>query len=287
METWIIEVLLPAGMFVLMTGMGLTLHIDDFRRIAEAPRATLLGTVLQLIIAPTLGLGIALAFGLPPLLAAGVVIIAACPGGMFSNVFVHMAKANTALSVTLTATATLVTLFTMPLWVRGVLAVTDSGGAVIDVPVLETALSLGVLTVLPIGIGMGIRARWPAAAAYEGRVTRTGVIALVIAFGFDWASRDDIPSALLQESIAPVLLLAVTILALGICIPLLVGLAARDAATIAVELVVKNTLLGLVLARSALDFDATLPIVVFAMIETPLGLLVLAGWRWWEKRAAT
>ena len=92
---------------------------------------------------------------------------------------------------------------------------------------------------------------------------------------------------MLQESIAPVLLLTFAILALGIAVPLLFGLAARDSATIAVELVVKNTLLGLVLARGALDFEATLPIVVFATIETPLGLLVLAGWRWWEKRAAT
>jgi BASS family bile acid:Na+ symporter len=286
LEPWIVEVLLPSGMFTLMSGMGLTLQAEDFRRIAEAPRATILGTVLQLVIAPCVGLSIALAFELPPLLAAGLVIITACPGGMFSNVFVHMAKANTALSVTLTATATLITLFTMPWWVRGTLALTDAAGAPIDVPVLETALNLGMLTVLPIAIGMGVRARWPAAARYEARVTRIGMIALGIAFTADWMSRDAVPTEQLQQSVAPVAVLTVAILVLGIGLPLLFGLSKRDTATIAVEVVVKNTLLGLVLARGSLDFDATLPIIVFATAQIPLGLSVLGIWRWSEKRTA-
>jgi BASS family bile acid:Na+ symporter len=104
------------SMFTLMLGMGLTLQGDDFRRIATSPRATLVGTVLQLLVMPIVGMAIARFFGLSQVLSSGIVVLAACPGGMFSNMMVHLARGNTALSVTLTATATLVTLFTLPLW---------------------------------------------------------------------------------------------------------------------------------------------------------------------------
>lgn len=283
MNGWIVEVLLPAGMFLLMTGMGLTLTASDFRRIAEAPTATILGTVLQLLVVPLAGVAIAIAFGLPPLLAAGLVIMAACPGGMFSNVFVHVARANTALSVTLTATATMVTLFTMPLWVRVVLSTTGGAGTAIEVPVLETALNLASLTVLPVAFGMLARARWPRGARVEPWLTRIGVLAIVIAFSADAASRDEIPFEGFRQSIAPVAWLLGATLAIGLGIPRLFRLPTKDTVTIGVEVVVKNSLLGLVLARSALDFDATLPILAFATVQTPIGIGLLAVWRWLEQ----
>jgi BASS family bile acid:Na+ symporter len=235
---------------------------------------------------PIAGLGIALWFELPPLLAAGLVIIAACPGGMFSNVYVHVAKANTALSVTLTATATTVTLFTLPLWIRATIAATGSTSAEIDVPLLDTALGLGGLTVAPIAFGMFSRAHWPGIRRGEKWLTRIGVVAIVSAFVRDAAAREDVPIALFQQSIFPVLWLLAAMLVIGLGVPLLFRLSIRDTATIGVEIVVKNSLLGLVLARASLEFDATLPILAFAIAQTPLGIAVLAIWRWLEKRRA-
>lgn len=274
-----LDALMRGGMFVLMSGMGVTLRVEDFRRIADAPTATILGTVIQLLVVPVAGIGIALAFGLPPLLAAGLVVIAACPGGMFSNVFVHVAKANTALSITLTATATMVTLFTMPLWVRAILALTDTGGAAIAMPVLDTALGLGALTVVPIILGMTVRARWESVTFFEKWLTRIGVVAISIAFMWDAGTREDIPFALFQQSILPVIWLIASMLVVGLGTPLLFGLSSRDAATIGVEVVVKNSLLGLVLTRASLDFEATLPVLAFAAVQTPLGIALLALWR--------
>ena len=279
MESLIVEVLLPAGMVGLMCGMGLSLSAEDFRRVAETPRASLLGTGLQLLVVPLIGLGIALGFGLPRPLAAGLVIIAACPGGLFSNVFVHVARANTALSITLTAGATAVTLFTLPLWVQAILLATDDAGSALSMPLLQTALDLGGLTVLPIALGMGVRSRWPAAASYERWLTRIGVVVISFAFVWDALHREEIPIVLLQQAIFPVVCLIAASGVIGLGAPRVLGLSTRDSVTIGVEVVVKNTLLGLVVARGSLGFDATLPVLAFASIQVPLGVGLLAAWR--------
>ena len=279
------ELLLGMSMFTLMLGMGLTLQGDDFRRIATSPRATLVGTVLQLLVMPIVGIAIARFFGLSPVLSSGIVVLAACPGGMFSNMMVHLAKGNTALSVTLTATATLVTLFTLPLWVQFSLSLfAVDGTAPLDMPVIDTALRLGMLTVLPIAIGMGSRIRWPELAGREQRLTWIGVIGIVVAVTMQAVERPALPIDEMLASIPPALAFAVAAMVIGVAIPLLVRIPPRETITIAVEMVVKNTLLGMVLVGQTLEFEAILPILAFGIFQIPGGLLLLVGWRTLEKR---
>ena len=279
------ELLLGMSMFTLMLGMGLTLQGDDFRRIATSPRATLVGTVLQLLVMPIVGIAIARFFGLSPVLSSGIVVLAACPGGMFSNMMVHLAKGNTALSVTLTATATLVTLLTLPLWVQFSLSLfAVDGTAPLDMPVIDTALRLGMLTVLPIAIGMGSRIRWPELAGREQRLTWIGVIGIVVAVTMQGVERPALPIDEMLTSIPPALAFAVAAMVIGVAIPLLVRIPPRVTITIAVEMVVKNTLLGMVLVGQTLEFEAILPILAFGIFQTPGGLLLLVGWRTLEKR---
>lgn len=279
------ELLLGMSMFTLMLGMGLTLQGDDFRRIATSPRATLVGTVLQLLVMPIVGIAIARFFGLSPVLSSGIVVLAACPGGMFSNMMVHLAKGNTALSVTLTATATLVTLLTLPLWVQFSLSLfAVDGTAPLDMPVIDTALRLGMLTVLPIAIGMGSRVRWPELAGREQRLTWIGVIGIVVAVTMQAVERPALPIDEMLASIPPALAFAVAAMVIGVAIPLLVRIPPRETITIAVEMVVKNTLLGMVLVGQTLEFEAILPILAFGIFQIPGGLLLLVGWRTLEKR---
>jgi len=277
-DSWIQSILVPAAMFSLMFGMGLTLRVTDFRRIAAKPAATMIGTLLQLVGLPLIGIALALAFELQPLLAAGLVIVAACPGGMFSNMYVHFAGGNTALSVTLTASATMATLFTLPLWVNGTLSYVG-GGTDVQMPVLRTALELGGLTVLPILIGMGFRSRRPEAMAFERWLTPGAAIVIVGAMVSEGLQRPELPTAAARQSALPVILFSLITIATGLIVPALARLPIRDTVTIAVELIVKNTLLGIVLAMRSLDFDAMIPIVVFSMIQTPAGLLILVVWR--------
>ncbi len=281
-QIWI-DLGLSVGMFMLMLGMGLTLVADDFRRIATDPRATIVGTVLQLLVMPLVGLALANIFDLTPILAAGLVVVAACPGGMFSNMYVHFAKGNTALSITLTATATVVTLFTLPLWVQFALTLFEAhdGGAV-EMPVLETALRLSALTILPVAIGMFLRARNPAALRWERRATIPGAIIIVLGAAVGTSSNPDLDKII--ESIAPAAAFAISAMTVGTIVPLLFRIPARDAVTIAVEMIVKNTLLGIVLVAQVLDFEAVLPILAFAAFQTPGGVILLIGWRWFEQR---
>jgi BASS family bile acid:Na+ symporter len=285
LETGWISFALGAAMFTLMFGMGLTLGAGDFRRIAANPRATIVGTVLQLLVMPIVGIALANFFDLPPILSAGIVVVAACPGGMFSNMYVHLARGHTALSITLTATATLVTLFTLPLWVQFALARFSTDGAdPIEMPVLETALRLGTLTVLPVLIGMGVRHKRPAMAVWERKLSLVSAIVIVGGMTIEGSSRPEIPIDDFITSIAPAAGFALAAILVGVTLPPLFRITARDTVTIAVELVVKNTLLGIVLVGQILDFEAVLPILAFAIFQTPGGILLLVGWRLLEKR---
>ena len=284
MQNGSIDLVVSAAMFTLMFGMGLTLSADDFRRIAKTPRPTVVGTLLQLIVMPLVGIAIARAYELPPLMTAGLVVLAACPGGMFSNVFVHIARGHTALSVTLTATATFVTLFTLPLWVRIALAGANGTHAPISMPILDTALRLGVLTILPIGIGMITRSHFPGAVRWEHRLSRIGFFGILIGVAIDGADRPEPPYEEFVMSLAPVAWYTVAALGCAVLIPAALRISARDTATIGVEIVVKNTLLGIVLLTQALDFVAVVPILVYMIVQTPAGVALLVGWRLLAKR---
>jgi BASS family bile acid:Na+ symporter len=267
------------AMFSLMFGMGLTLVVGDFRRIARNPTATIVGTLLQLVGMPLVGIGLALAFDLPLLLAAGLVVVAACPGGMFSNMYIHLARANTPLSITLTASATMVTLLTLPLWTRWILSLVGGEASGIEMPVLETAVELGTLTVLPVFLGMVARSWRPQLVWLEKWLARGGALLIIGAVTYDSLQRDELPLAEAELSFAPAFLLALAAVAMGLVVPALSRLSMRDSVTIAVELVVKNSLLGIVLASRSLEFEAVIPIFMFSIAQTPAGILVLVAWR--------
>jgi len=279
------DIALSAGMFALMFAMGLSLGTDDFRRIAKSPRATLVGTTAQLIVMPVVGIGLSNLLGLSPLLSTGLVVISACPGGMFSHMYVHFARANTALSITLPATATLVTLFTLPLWVQySLTSFAPEGAAQVDMPVLDTALRLSTLTILPVAIGMFARAKRPSLLRFERRLSIFAALLIVSVAVSDATSRPDIPLETFIEAFYAAAWFAAAAIAVGIILPAIFRIPARAAVTIGVELIVKNTLLGIVLVGQAMDFEALIPIFAFATLPTPGGLILLVGWRVLEKR---
>ncbi|MEB3332496.1 MAG: bile acid:sodium symporter, partial [Synechococcaceae cyanobacterium] len=105
-------VLLPLALALVMLGMGLSLELQDFARILRAPKAVALGTVCQLVALPLIALLLVWLLPMPPLIATGLVIVALCPGGASSNLITYLARGDVALSVSLTAISSLVTVFT-------------------------------------------------------------------------------------------------------------------------------------------------------------------------------
>lgn len=285
MDGAILDLAVRGGMFVLMLGMGLALTRNDFARVWLFPRAALLGSGVQLLAMPLVGVGLALVFDLPALFAAGLVIVAACPGGTFSNMVVHVGRADTALSVTLTATATLIALLTLPAWVNWTLALVGGAGADLEVPALKTALELATFTILPLALGMLLRARVEAALRWEHLLTRSGVAAVCVALTAQALLEDSGTFAGATRALPPVFALLATGALLGCGLPLLWRIPLAQTATIGVEVVLKNTVLGIALAELSLGLEAAVPIALYTIFHTPLAIALLVAYRLWARRS--
>src|SRR5690625_1193016 len=152
------NVFLPLSLAVIMLGMGMTLVRSDFTRSLINPKSILLGLTNQLIFLPIIRFSLAIAFNLPPVMAVGLMILATCPGGPTSNLITQVCRGNIALSVTLTAIASIVCVFTIPFILSYALEYfgTDTDVA-IKLPIVDTIIQIMGITLIPITIGMLIR----------------------------------------------------------------------------------------------------------------------------------
>ncbi|MDH5475688.1 MAG: bile acid:sodium symporter family protein [Cyclobacteriaceae bacterium] len=148
---------LVIALFIIMTGMGLSLTIDDFKRVLKYPVAIFVGFTNQIILLPIIGYVLIVIFKVDANIAMGTLILAACPGGSTSNLITHLAKGDTALSVSLTAINSLITIITIPLIVNFGLLEFMSENAQITAPIGKIAGSLLVVIALPLTIGMLIK----------------------------------------------------------------------------------------------------------------------------------
>ena len=165
MAIWIV---LPI-LILLMFDLGLSLRFDDFARVVRQPWPVAVALFGQLVLLPLIALGLAWAFRLPPVFFIGLVLIACCPGGSSSNVFSKLAGGDVALSVTLTALSSVITLFTIPLimsWATDLVG--ESVG--ISLPVGNLIKQNLVLMLLPVLLGIGLNYAWPQAAKQVDKV---------------------------------------------------------------------------------------------------------------------
>ena len=164
---WIVMPILIVLMFLL----GIDMSKKAFTDIAHNPKAVLLGLIGQLVILPVIAFLIAWILKLPPVYFMGLVLVACCPGGSSSNIFSMLAKGEVALSVTLTALSSIMTLFTLPLIMEFVAeAVSDMSGVRIELPVGKLLVQNIVLIFLPLFAGSMFKRLCPAAAAKTRKV---------------------------------------------------------------------------------------------------------------------
>lgn len=146
--------ILAGALFIIMLGMGLSLVIDDFKRILQYPKAIIVGLSNQLILLPLVGFTLASLFPVSPEIAIGVMILAACPGGPTSNLIAHLAKGDTALSVSLTAFSSLISVITIPFVINFALISFVQEGQIIQLPVKNTIIQILAIVIVPVTIGM-------------------------------------------------------------------------------------------------------------------------------------
>jgi BASS family bile acid:Na+ symporter len=154
------QVALPIAIILIMTGVGLSLMPADFQRVLKQPKAFFLGAICQMLILPIIAIAVIAVTGLSGELAIGLFILSLCPGGATSNLYSYLAKADVGLSVSLTATIGFITPFTIPLLAVWAINFYGSEGEQFNLPIISTWIKLMVVTVIPVLIGMGVRAKW-------------------------------------------------------------------------------------------------------------------------------
>ena len=147
----------PIFLFTVMVAMGLSLTIADLEAVVRKPKALLTGLSAQMLALPAIGIGLGLLFKSPPIIAAGAIILTACPGGITSNAYVFASRADIALSIGLTAVASVITVFTVPLLTLLALNLHLDRSDIPTLPAGEMMWSLAKLTIVPVAMGMTFR----------------------------------------------------------------------------------------------------------------------------------
>lgn len=263
-----------AGLGAIMFGMGMTLLPDDFVRVARQPLAVGCGLLGQFFIMPLLGLFLAWAAGLPAELALGMIIVGACPGGTASNVIAYLARADVALSVTMTACSTVMAVVVTPLWIWAL------GGHYLPVQAGPLLWSVLQIVLLPVAAGLAVRVLlkdrlrgalevFPALSV----LVIVLIIAVVVALSRDALFLHGRSLALL------VLLHNLGGIAAGYGLARLAGFSAAARRAIAIEVGMQNSGLGATLAAQHFGAAAALPAALFSVMHNLTGSLLASVWR--------
>ena len=146
--------MLPIALAVIMVSLGMSLTAEDFRRVLVYPKGIAVGLANLLLLSPLLAFAVAEVYGLDPDLAVGLVLLGASPGGTLANLLTHLARGDTALSITMTAISSIAAVVTVPLFLK--LAISHFGATGFDTHVGLIGLVARVLliTVVPLALGM-------------------------------------------------------------------------------------------------------------------------------------
>lgn len=259
----LVSVLLPGAIAVIMCSLGMELTRDDFRRVLTAPRGVAIGMLNLALISPLLALAMAELFKLPPELAVGLVLLGASPGGMMANMLTHLARGDTALSVTMTAISSVGAMVTVPVFLG--LAGDHFGATEVgDVGMLGIVLRVFAITIVPVAIGMEQHRRRPEwVARVHQRVRRVSLALFAVVVLGAIASENDTVRENLADVAGAALALNLAAMALSFSISKLARLGDRQATAIALELGIHNSALAIAVGASLAD-DLAIPAAVYS-----------------------
>lgn len=267
------SVLLPLALAIVMLGMGLSLVPEDFKRITRYPKAVAVGTVCQVLLLPLIGTLITLVVPMQPEIAVGLLILAVCPGGPSSNLITYLAKGDVALSVTLTAVSSIITVFTIPLFTNLALQYFLEESAAIALPIGTTMLQIFLITLLPTAIGMAIRYQFPdTARRLEKQMSRlaVGLLALIIVVLLV-REGSKLPGFLVQVGVGALLLNLVATLA-GFLAGKVFRLPLAQQICIAIEVGIQNGTLAIAITAGLLNNpDMAVPAAVYSLLMNVTG----------------
>ncbi|WP_297802725.1 bile acid:sodium symporter family protein [uncultured Brevundimonas sp.] len=284
MDSSIVLIGLPIALGIIMFGLGLDLTPADFVRIARRPKAAVVALGCQLILLPLVCFGLCIAFGLPPLLAVGMMLLAASPGGTTANLYSHLFRGDVALNISLTAINSVIAVVTLPIIVNLAVAYFQPGDMQVGLQFKKT-LEVFLIVLLPVMLGMGVRRMWPAFARAMDKPVRLGSILIltVVIIGAALSGRE----ALMQHLgslVGIVVIFCLLSLSLGFVVPRLLKIERQQAIASAFEVGLHNATLAIVIAQSVLRSpDMTLPGAIYGVLMFPLAAVF--GWLLTRRRA--
>ncbi|NRD75119.1 bile acid:sodium symporter family protein [Shewanella sp. VB17] len=272
---WFIELtyLIVPLLIIIMLAMGLTLSLDDFSRAMKQKRAVLVGLILQFSIMPTSAFLISLMLGLEREMVIGMVLVGSVAGGTASNVICYLAKGDVALSITMTALSTLVSVLLTPLVIDFFL------GHMIDIPPSAMLISLVKIVLMPVSVGMLINHLF---RAHICKITRVlplvSILAIVMAISIIVALNVG-----QFDKVGPIILLAVVLhnslgLMLGYCCCRLLGFNHTVCKTISIEVGLQNSGLATALCIKFFSPASALPAAIFSIWHNLSGSLLAGYW---------
>ena len=224
-----------------MVSLGLSLTPADFRRVFRYPRGVAIGMVNLLLVSPFLAFGMAELFGLGAALAVGLVLLGSTPGGTAANLMTHAARGDTALSVSITAISSVCAVVTVPLYLG--LAIDHFGAEFENDPeIVGVALRVFLITVVPLAIGMAIRARWTEwATAVQGRAKVVAMVVLVLVIAGAIAAESEAITDHFTELAGATLALNLAAMTISFSVARVARLSRPQATAIAMELGIHNS----------------------------------------------
>lgn len=266
-QSAILTLFLPIALGIIMLGLGLSLVIDDFKRVVLYPKAVVIGLLCQMVVLPIVCFSITIAFNLPPALAVGLMLLAASPGGATANLFSHLAKGDVALNVTLTAVNSVLTLFTLPFIVNFAISHFMQSGQVVPMQ-FSKIIEVFAIVLVPVGIGMFINRKAPTFAKRLEKPVKilSAIFLVLIIVGAILKERANFLDYFQQVGLAS-LAFNVISMVLGYFIPMLFQIGKKQAIAIGMEIGIHNGTLAIYIALNVLNnSEMSIPPAVYGLL---------------------
>nr|WP_303704827.1 bile acid:sodium symporter family protein [Brevundimonas naejangsanensis] len=270
---------LPIALGIIMFGLGLGLTPSDFVRVGRQPKAAAVALACQLLLLPAICFALVLAFQLPPLLAVGMMLLAASPGGTTANLYSHLFRGDVALNISLTAINSVIAVVTLPVIVNLAVAYFQPGDMKVGLQLTKT-LEVFMIVLVPVALGMLVRGLKPGfAQAMDKPVRIASILILTLVILGAAASSLDVLLANFEALAGIVILFCLFSLGIGFAVPRLLKIERPQAIASAFEVGLHNATLAIVIAQSVLRSpEMTLPGAVYGVLMFPLaaafGLLI-------------
>ena len=267
MDSGFFNFFLPITLAIMMMGLGLELKIKDFLRLSRYPKVIFIALFTQLVLLTSIAFFICLILDLAPLLAVGLMLLAASPGGPTANLFSYLYKGDVALNITLTAINTIISIFTLPFIINLSLQYFMSHDSPVTFPV-EKMIQVFLITLIPVIIGMLLRAKFPRLSITVSKSMRfvsISFLSILLIFAV-FRDRFNLFEYFSSIGLATVIL-CFSSLFIGYCIPLLMGIPEKMARACTFEIGIHNTAIAITIAISVLgNVTMAIPAGIYTIV---------------------